>query len=369
MSPYSPPKSVSVLHAAGDARVAAETLAAHRAAVRSALGWLESDACWTRRGAGGARRLMGEGFVGVEYVHRVSRAGDAQLHSHVVIGNLTRADGRWTALDGRALYANLKTASALYHAELRAEMTRRLGVRVGAGGAGQAGGRDQGRPARRSARPEPAASGDRRTHGRTEASPARGPRKPQRWIPARPRTTASTGATSPPSCARESPRWAWGPRSSRRSSTASIPSDRHRDELARISRQLLGPAGMTEHRSTFSRCDAIQHWASAHRQGESAQRIVAIADRWLAQREIVPLEPGPADPGGLADPAAADAARPPRRAALLHPRAARRRASPAGRRRPPPSRGRGDRAERDRQAGPGRAPDADARSRPRWCGS
>jgi conjugative relaxase-like TrwC/TraI family protein len=42
---YSPPKSVSVLHAAGDTRVAAETLAAHRAAVRSVLGWLESDAC------------------------------------------------------------------------------------------------------------------------------------------------------------------------------------------------------------------------------------------------------------------------------------------------------------------------------------
>ena len=67
---YSPPKSVSVLHAAGDTRVAAETLAGHRAAVRSALGWLESDACWTRRGAGGARRLVGEGFVGVKYVHR-----------------------------------------------------------------------------------------------------------------------------------------------------------------------------------------------------------------------------------------------------------------------------------------------------------
>ena len=41
---------------------------------------------------------------------------------------MTRADGRWTTLDGQALYAHLKTASALYHAELRAELTRRLGV-------------------------------------------------------------------------------------------------------------------------------------------------------------------------------------------------------------------------------------------------
>src|SRR4051795_13203837 len=125
---YSPPKSVSVLHAAGDPRVTAETLAAHRAAVRSALRYLESDACWTRRGAGGTIRLVGEGYVAAEYVHRVSRAGDAQLHSHVVIANMTRADGRWTTLDGKALYAHLKTAPALYHAELRAELTRRLGV-------------------------------------------------------------------------------------------------------------------------------------------------------------------------------------------------------------------------------------------------
>jgi len=125
---HSPPKPVSVLHAAGGARIAAETLAGHRTAVRAALDYLESDARWTRRGAGGTTRLVGEGFVAVEYVHRVSRAGDAQLHSHVVMANMTRADGSWTTLDGRALYTHLKTASALYHAELRAELTRRLGV-------------------------------------------------------------------------------------------------------------------------------------------------------------------------------------------------------------------------------------------------
>src|SRR3954471_1554030 len=125
---FSPPKSVSVLHAAGDPRLAAETMAAHRAAVHSAVAYVESEACWTRRGAGGARRLVGEGFVGVEYVHRLSRAGDAQLHSHVILANTTRAEGRWTTLDARPLFAHLKTASALYHAELRLEMTRRLGV-------------------------------------------------------------------------------------------------------------------------------------------------------------------------------------------------------------------------------------------------
>ena len=173
---YSPPKSVSVLHAAGDPRITAETLAAHQTAVRSALAYLECDACWTRRGAGGVTRLMGDGFVAVEYVHRVSRAGDAQLHSHVVMANLTRADGRWTTLDGRALYANLKTASALYHVELRAELTRRLGVEWEPGGARQAGGGDQGRPAGRVARPEAPPRGDRAQDGRSRrVQPSRGP--------------------------------------------------------------------------------------------------------------------------------------------------------------------------------------------------
>jgi hypothetical protein len=72
-------------------------------------------------------------------------------------------------------------------------------------------------------------------------------------------------------------------------------------ELVHLSRELLGPEGMTEHRSTFSRRDAIQQWATLHRHGESADRIVRLADRWLAQREIVGLEPESGTPGGLGD--------------------------------------------------------------------
>jgi hypothetical protein len=62
------------------------------------------------------------------------------------------------------------------------------------------------------------------------------------------------------------------------------------DDLVHVSRALLGPRGMTEHQSTFSRKEAIQRWATIHREGESAERIVQLTDRWLAQREIVPLE-------------------------------------------------------------------------------
>ena len=58
-----------------------------------------------------------------------SRAGDPQLHTHVLVANLVQADdGRWSTLDGRRLYAHAKTAGYLYEARLRAELTRELGV-------------------------------------------------------------------------------------------------------------------------------------------------------------------------------------------------------------------------------------------------
>jgi len=51
------------------------------------------------------------------------------LHTHVVVANLGRGpEGRWSALDGRGLYAHASAVDALYHAHLRYELTRRLGV-------------------------------------------------------------------------------------------------------------------------------------------------------------------------------------------------------------------------------------------------
>jgi conjugative relaxase-like TrwC/TraI family protein len=297
---YSPPKSVSVLHAAGDPRITAETLAAHRTGVRSALAYLESDACWTRRGAGGTTRLVGEGFVAVEYVHRVSRAGDAQLHSHVVMANLTRADGRWTTLDGHALYAHLKTASALYHAELRAELTRRLGVeweRVAPGklaaeirGVPRAVLRDQSRRRKEILR-RMAERGD--SSPRAAQAAALDTRKAKdydvdrRDVALELRTRIADKGLGQAELAHIVDRQG-----------LERPT---KGELVHLSRELLGPEGMTEHRSTFLRRDAIQRWATLHRHGESADRIVQLADRWLAQREIVALEPESGTPGGLGD--------------------------------------------------------------------
>lgn len=59
-----------------------------------------------------------------------SRKLDPQLHTHAVIANRVKApDGRWLALDARTIKLDQRTLSALYHAGLRAELTRRLAVR------------------------------------------------------------------------------------------------------------------------------------------------------------------------------------------------------------------------------------------------
>ena len=126
---FSAPKSVSLTWALGDEATASEVLAAHRLSVEAALGYLQREGCWTRRGAGGREFVPGNGFIAAAYRHRSSRAGDPQLHTHVLIANATQGpDGRWTRLYHPAIYDHATTASYIYEANLRHELTQRLGV-------------------------------------------------------------------------------------------------------------------------------------------------------------------------------------------------------------------------------------------------
>lgn len=96
---FSVPKSVSVLYAAGDDRVSGQVRDAVDHATGEALSWLEERACVVRRGRGGVVEQAGGGFVAAAFRHRTSRAGDPQLHTHVVVSNMAQGpEGRWTAL-------------------------------------------------------------------------------------------------------------------------------------------------------------------------------------------------------------------------------------------------------------------------------
>ena len=126
---FSAPKSVSVLFGVGDDELRAVLRDAHDRAVVDALGYMEREAAVTRRGPGGVQSIAGNGLVAAAFRHRTSRAGDPQLHTHVLVANLTLgADGRWSTLDGRRIYAHAKTAGYLYEARLRSLLTRELGV-------------------------------------------------------------------------------------------------------------------------------------------------------------------------------------------------------------------------------------------------
>src|SRR3954447_7471578 len=98
---FSAPKSVSVLFGIGNSKMQSAIGDAHRRAVTQAFAYLDGAAAIARRGAGGTVRIKGDGLVAAAFLHRTSRAGDPQLHTHLVVANLVRAaDGRWSSLDG-----------------------------------------------------------------------------------------------------------------------------------------------------------------------------------------------------------------------------------------------------------------------------
>ena len=135
----SAPKSVSLAWALGSQHTAAVVIAAHEHAVDETIAYLEREAIGSRRGHDGVESVKGGGVIGAAFRHRTSRAGDPQLHTHVLVANATLCeDGAWRALDGRLLYAQARTAGFLYQAELRHALTQALGVSWEYPAAGQA---------------------------------------------------------------------------------------------------------------------------------------------------------------------------------------------------------------------------------------
>ncbi|MBG6185416.1 conjugative relaxase-like TrwC/TraI family protein [Arthrobacter sp. CAN_A214] len=127
---FSPAKSVSLLWALGgdEARKAVET--AHNEAIKETITFLEENATYTRRGKQGVRQVdVKHGLVATQFRHYDSRAGDPQLHDHVVIANKVQGvDGKWSSLDGRTLYKMNVAASETYNAKVIEKVCASLGV-------------------------------------------------------------------------------------------------------------------------------------------------------------------------------------------------------------------------------------------------
>lgn len=75
------------------------------------------------------RRSWVRGVLATAFDHFDSRAGDPQLHTHVVIANRVQAaDGKWRTLDGRPMHAAVVALSEHYNAVLADHLTRMLSV-------------------------------------------------------------------------------------------------------------------------------------------------------------------------------------------------------------------------------------------------
>ena len=131
---FSVPKSVSVLWGVADAPTQERIVEAHHAAVCDVLDFFECEVAVTRAGVsagdGAVAQVEVAGVAAVAYDHYDSRAGDPQLHTHLVVSNKvqTLLDGRWRSLDGRPVFASVTALSAHYNALLADRLNRELGV-------------------------------------------------------------------------------------------------------------------------------------------------------------------------------------------------------------------------------------------------
>lgn len=127
---FSPVKSVSALWAIAPREVSEVIEAAQTEAVGEAIRWLETEMSYTRRGYQGARQTEVTGLMAGAFVHRDTRAGDPDLHTHVAISNKVQAkeDGAWLALDGGHIYRATVAASERYNSALETALVRDLGV-------------------------------------------------------------------------------------------------------------------------------------------------------------------------------------------------------------------------------------------------
>jgi conjugative relaxase-like TrwC/TraI family protein len=121
---FTPPKSVSALWAVADPRLAAAIRAAHDAAVAAAMMAAERRAVFTRQGHDGIRHVEVRGLIAAVFVHRDSRAGDPNLHTHLAIANKVQTlSGEWLALDAQVLYRAKVSLSEEYTTQLQARLT------------------------------------------------------------------------------------------------------------------------------------------------------------------------------------------------------------------------------------------------------
>ena len=126
---FSPSKSISTAWALADADTKATISACHRRAIEVVLSYAEREVFYSRSGRNGVVQEDVEGVVATAFTHWDSRAGDPQLHDHVVVANraLSVSDGAWRTLDSRGLFKSVVMLGELHQGILADLLTQELG--------------------------------------------------------------------------------------------------------------------------------------------------------------------------------------------------------------------------------------------------
>lgn len=286
------PKSVSLLYALGTPEIAAVVAAAHEEAVRAALHAYEDITCRVRRGHAGAVVVEADGFIGIAFQHRSSRAGDPHLHTHVLIAHpaFTVTDGRWSAVDGRQLFPWAKPVGHLYEAKLRSELSHRLGLEWGPVRNGIA---DIAAVPRELVRAFSQRRVEIEAHleerGQTSARAAQvatyATRRPKKKDTAADDLFAEWRSRAHDLGVTDRTVAGWtGPA---RTAEHGVAIDQ--EWVEQLFDRLAGPRGLTERRSTFNRRFVVREIADAFRQGAEIDTVVTLADEFLASKRVVPL--------------------------------------------------------------------------------
>ena len=126
---FSPSKSISTAWALADGDTKAAIYACHRRAVEVVLTYAEREVFHSRSGRNGVVQEDVEGVVATAFTHWDSRAGDPQLHDHVVVANRARSlsDGAWRTLDSRGLFKSVVMLGELHQGVLADLLTQEMG--------------------------------------------------------------------------------------------------------------------------------------------------------------------------------------------------------------------------------------------------
>jgi conjugative relaxase-like TrwC/TraI family protein len=126
---FSVPKSISAAWALADEATKAVIYRCHQEALRRTIAYAEAEAFHSRSGNNGVVEEDIVGVVAACFDHWDSRAGDPQLHTHVVVSNRapSASDGKWRTLDSKGLFKQVVTLSEMHQGILQDLLAGSLG--------------------------------------------------------------------------------------------------------------------------------------------------------------------------------------------------------------------------------------------------